>query len=198
MLAWLEHLDHRLFFFLNQGFDTWWLDQCMWLVSVLTNGGWLVLATAVGLWLRDRQALKRHLLWMIAALLLGASMVQTIKHVYARPRPLKEFAERVKAGDVQINVVGRPLRYHSFPSGHAQAAASILTYLALLYPQHVLWWYLGIALAALSRVYVGVHFPSDVLTGVLLGSLSAVAVWRLRLLLQRQGVRRRADTGTEV
>jgi undecaprenyl-diphosphatase len=189
MLAWLEHLDHRLFFLLNQGFDAWWLDQCMWLVSVLTNGGGLVPATAIGLWVKDRRALKRHLLWMIAALLLGASMVQTIKHVYSRPRPLAEFAASLADGEVQINVVGRPLRHHSFPSGHTQAAASVLTYLALLYPQHVFWWYSGIALAALSRVYMGVHFPSDVLAGILLGSFSAVAVWRLRLRIAEGGLR---------
>lgn len=189
MLAWLEHLDHRLFFLLNQGFDSWWLDQCMWLVSVLTNGAGLVPATAIGLWVKDRRALKRHLLWMIAALLLGASMVQAIKHVYSRPRPLTEFAESLADGDVRINVVGRPLRHHSFPSGHTQAAASVLTYLALLYPQYVFWWYSGIALAALSRVYMGVHFPSDVLAGILLGSFSAVAVWRLRLRIADRGLR---------
>ena len=59
---------------------------------------------------------------------------------------------------------------------HAQAAASVLTYLGCLYPRYWFGWGTGILLAAIGRVYVGVHFPSDVIAGAIIGSLSALAV----------------------
>jgi membrane-associated phospholipid phosphatase len=72
------------------------------------------------------------------------------------------------------------LHNRSFPSGHAQAAASVFTYLLCLYPQRWLWWSIGILTAGLARVYLGAHFPSDVLVGMSIGCLSALGALRLQ------------------
>lgn len=88
----------------------------------------------------------------------------------------------------------------SFPSGHAMIAAAVyLTLGALLARTTTRWqlrlYYLGVALlvsglVSFSRVYLGVHYPSDVLAGMAAGALWAlvcdVAAWRL----QREGVER--------
>lgn len=182
MFPFLERLDHQLFFALNQGLSTPWLDHLLWWVSVLGNGTGLVLAAGIGLWLLDRQALKQHYGWLIIAVLMGGMVVQILKYEFARPRPLKEFEALLQAGEVQINIIGRHLSHRSFPSGHAQAAASVFTYLTCLYPRRWYWWGAGLLLIGLSRVYLGVHFPSDVLAGALVGCLTTGGAVRLQRL----------------
>jgi undecaprenyl-diphosphatase len=176
MFTFLEGLDHRLFFAVNNGLSTLELDYVFWMVSVLSSGAGMLIGTAMGLWCFDRHTFKCHFVWIVLALLAGGAIIQVVKYGIGRPRPLSEFALLLQRGEVHINVVGEALRSRSFPSGHAQAAASVCTYLWLLYPRWWMLWSSGLLLAAVSRVYVGVHFPSDVFAGVLLGSLATAAV----------------------
>jgi undecaprenyl-diphosphatase len=180
MLTFLERLDYQLSFALNQGLSTASLDYLLWLVSVLADGFILIAMIGAGLWCVDRQAFKQHYIWLIVAVVVGGLMVQALKYGVARPRPLKEFAAMLQTGAVSITVLGPPLRYRSFPSGHTQAMASVSMYLCYLYPRRWYWWGACLLLVGLSRVYVGVHFPLDVLAGALLGMLSTLGVWQLR------------------
>lgn len=175
----LEHLDHQLFFWVNNGLSTPLLDHLLWVVSVLAHGVALIVMVGVGFWHADRRLLKQHLGWIIVALLCGALITQSIKYLLDRPRPLNEFATLLQAGTVQLNVIGHHLNHRSFPSGHTQAAASVLTYLILLYPRQWYWYGSGLFLVALSRVYLGAHFPSDVLAGAVIGGLCSVFAWRM-------------------
>jgi undecaprenyl-diphosphatase len=176
MLAWLEQLDHQLFFAINNGWSAPVLDYLFWTLSIFGNGTGMVLGALVLLWWFDRDLVKRHWAWLLLAVLMGAAVMQALKYGIGRPRPLSTFALLVETGQAHINVVGRILSQRSFPSGHAQAAASVLTYLGCLYPRYWLGWGTGILLAAIGRVYVGVHFPSDVMAGAIIGSCSALAV----------------------
>jgi undecaprenyl-diphosphatase len=182
MFAFLEGLDHQLFFVVNNGLSTLGLDYLFWMVSGLSSGAGMLLGAAIGLWFFDRQNFKDHFVWIVLALLVGGTIIQAIKYGISRPRPLSEFALLLQTGEVHINVIGQALRSRSFPSGHAQAAASVFTYLWLLYPRRWALWSFGLFLAALSRVYVGVHFPSDVFAGVFVGSLATVAVMQGRFV----------------
>ena len=127
---------------------------------------------------------------------LATLIAQGLKYGIARPRPLSEFAALIQTGELHINVIGDALRARSFPSGHAQAAASVGVYLLCLYPHRWFWWSVGIALAGFARVYAGVHFPFDVLVGTCIGAGIAVGVFALQrrrhqpTSLQRESVRR--------
>lgn len=176
MLAQLEQLDHQLFFAINNGWSAPVLDYLFWTLATFGNGTGMVLGALVLLWWFDRDLVKRHWAWLLLAVFMGAAVMQALKYGIGRPRPLSTFALLVESGQAHINVVGRTLSHRSFPSGHAQAAASVLTYLGCLYPRYWLGWGTGILLAAIGRVYVGVHFPSDVIAGAILGSFSALAV----------------------
>ena len=68
---------------------------------------------------------------------------------------------------------------HSFPSGHAATSFACATVLALAFPRLAAPLYLLAAAIAFSRVYVGVHYPLDVLAGALLGIAVAIALLRL-------------------
>src|SRR5204862_3497955 len=61
---------------------------------------------------------------------------------------------------------------HSFPSGHAATAAAAATMLSALYPRGTPFFVVLAAAIAYSRLYVGVHFPLDVVGGAVIGVAS--------------------------
>jgi undecaprenyl-diphosphatase len=69
----------------------------------------------------------------------------------------------------------------SFPSSHAVNNFAIATMFAWYYRRWRYWFYAWAAVVALSRVFVGVHYPSDVAGGALIGTgvaLAALALWQ--------------------
>ena len=100
-------------------------------------------------------------------------MVTLLKNVIQRPRPFFVLDGIERRGAGPTDVIDR----FSFPSGHASLAFTIATSLSLSYPA---WYvvapsYLWASATALSRVWHGVHYPSDIVVGALLGSGIAVA-----------------------
>jgi undecaprenyl-diphosphatase len=65
----------------------------------------------------------------------------------------------------------------SFPSGHAATSFAAATILSLAWPRLAPVLFLLAAAVAFSRVYVGVHYPLDIVGGVVLGVLVATALW---------------------
>lgn len=102
-------------------------------------------------------------LWITLLLALGITFV--LKYLVARPRPL------VNALQVETD--------YSFPSGHATAVFAPLILIDKLYPKlKWLWLSLGI-LVLFSRIYLGVHYLSDVAAGALIGYITGIIVLRV-------------------
>lgn len=89
-----------------------------------------------------------------------------VKYRAKRLRPFKALPH-------DIHMLVRPLDEWSFPSGHAAGAFVMATVLRHFYPQFGIPFYLGASTIGVSRIYNGVHYPSDVLFGCLLGFASA-------------------------
>jgi undecaprenyl-diphosphatase len=114
----------------------------------------------------------------------GVALGQTMKWAYARPRP-------------ELVPHGAEVYTASFPSGHSMMAAVVyLTLGALLArtqaDRAVKTYVLAIAvivtvLVGTSRVYLGVHWPTDVLAGWALGSVWAMLCWLVMVWLQARG-----------
>lgn len=89
-----------------------------------------------------------------------------IKQVVERKRP--EFS------GMQVELRTHSHSGHSFPSNHAANSAAIATVMVFFFPAAATVWIFLAALIAYSRVYVGVHFPSDVLGGACLGIMTGL------------------------
>lgn len=135
---------------------------------------WLVIAVAV-----SGFSWSRPWLWtrVGVAILLAESSSGALKVAVGRDRP-------PVSRPVPEPLLEAPTTY-SFPSGHATVAFACATVLALAVPR-LRWWLFGLAaLIAWSRVYVGVHYPLDVLAGALLGAGIATALRMLAGALRR-------------
>jgi undecaprenyl-diphosphatase len=118
---------------------------------------WLAIAIVLALLWRRPSLLVAVLFAVGAADLLTAR----IKVVVPRHRPFE-------------HQLGPSERNHTFPSGHTATAFAGATVLSAFAPRYRLAFYALACLVGFSRLYNGVHYPTDVLAGAVLGTLTAL------------------------
>jgi len=192
-MHWLQSLDTALFRFGNSTLGNPCFD---WLMPLLSGQGvpWL-LAVILGVPLAlcfGSLRLRICVLLMVLVVSLGDPLaVGVIKDAVARPRPFVTLPDARHFGVVGAGYL--PLRpdgslppganVHSFPSAHAANWFALAT-VAFLFYRRSAWFLFPLATAvAFSRVYNGVHYPSDVAAGAALGAGYALALaWLLQWL----------------
>lgn len=146
-----------------------WLDGIFVALSGIGVQGaiFLIIAAISALYWRRPAIFIYVLLGGLAADLLSYAL----RYAIGRERPPLQFPDPVPL----VRLPGTP----SFPSGHAAAAFACATLLAWLTPLPKVPLFVLAALIAFSRVYVGVHYPLDVIGGAVLGVATATALRRL-------------------
>lgn len=166
----LQALDEGLFWLINSRLKAAPLDVFFRYITDAANYTWpLILGAAALLVLGRKKGLAVVFLAALALALdewIGGKLLKTL---IARERPCQVLTE--------FNAIIGCSKSHSFPSGHAANSFSIAFVMIKFYG-----WYSAPVLAmagliAYSRVYAGVHYPSDVAAGALLGSLIALALY---------------------
>jgi undecaprenyl-diphosphatase len=166
--------DAAVFRAINLGLAARWLDVIMLGVTTLGTG-WVQmaigLAVVIAAAVKHRDDLQRMGYAALAAYAGAGLLSEVIKRIADRPRPLRLLFD--------ARVVGDPRWTHSFPSGHT-AVAFAAAFVWGAYLPRARWALYGLAtLVAFSRVYLGVHFPLDVVYGAFLGALIGLGSARL-------------------
>lgn len=166
-MQWVQAADEQLLHWVAE-LRTPVLNTFMAAYTSLGNAGILFIVISV-LLLMFRKT-RRSGMTALAGMGLGLLITNlTVKPLIARPRPwvvMKGFETLVRSSDM-----------NSFPSGHTCAAFAFAAALCCALPWK---WGKAAAIAAacimgFSRLYVGVHFPTDVLAGALIGILCGLA-----------------------
>jgi undecaprenyl-diphosphatase len=161
-----------------------WFEEMMRDFTAIGGTGVLVLMVLAVAGFLTLTGKGHAALAIIVAVSGGTLLSQTMKWVYARPRP-------------ELVPHGAEVYTASFPSGHAMMSAIVFLTLGAMLArtqssQAVKAYIISVAifltvLVGTSRVYLGVHWPTDVLAGWALGALWAIASWLAMLWLQARG-----------
>ncbi len=160
--------ERDLFFMLN-GSDSPFLDRFMWLYS--GKAVWLPLAAFILIVLLYKKKWRESILILLAIVLVVTFCDQFASHVckpiFTRFRPTHhpDFMDQVKT------VFDYRGGKYGFISSHAANAFGFATFMSLLFRYRLFTWtiFLWAALTAYTRVYLGVHFISDIVPGAIAG-----------------------------
>ncbi len=171
-------MDILIFQFINNFASKWWLLD--WLGIFLANyAPYFLVLLAIYFLFKEKSRVKRIYFFSLAVLSVILSrgiITELIRFFYNHQRPFEVLP-------IQTLINQDP--GGSLPSGHAAAFFALFLVLYYFTKQNnwslkPIWWSLEIVLAmGIARIFVGVHWPSDIIAGALIGLLSAFIVKKI-------------------
>ncbi|HUO58482.1 MAG TPA: phosphatase PAP2 family protein [bacterium] len=190
MVSFLYSLDVSLFRWINGGWSCLPLDAFFAFITDIHHY-WILIGLLLVYWLWKGGTEGR---WLVLGLVVAVALSdQTASHV------IKGLAQRVRPCNVLEGVltpIGKSGAF-SFPSSHAANMGSSMLLLSLAFKRWTPLFILVALLVGLSRIYLGLHYPSDVLGGYALGALIGYGVWlgvgKLKTKFHRQDAKKNAE-----
>jgi len=176
MFEQLKEWDRELFIYLNglgiERLDSFW-------IFITQEENWiplyLIFIILIFLAYKKKQAFI-VLIGFLCSFLVTFGITRFIKASVARVRP-----NNVESLQEVIRILQEPT-YYSFVSGHTSTSIAITTFMVLILRHRYKWvylFYLWPILFATSRVYVGVHYPSDLAAGAFVGVIIAIIIYKI-------------------
>ena len=164
----LSGADVQVFYFFNKTCRSPFLDEALQYLTQLSSAKVLFLAAVIML-LVNKRNIRAFGILLLAGITLSYYSSHILKDFFMRARPFMDMTDAAAV----ISAGG-----YSFPSGHATSAFMAAFILSSCFRKWLLFFGLAV-LASLSRVYLGVHYPSDILAGAVLGTLIGYLLVRI-------------------
>lgn len=171
MFEWITEIDHGVLLFIQEYLRFDWLTPFVKFISSLGNAGFFWILLSVG-FLCFKKTRKAGFLSLLSLLLCFLVTNVALKNIIARMRPYHRYE------DILLLIV-HPGDF-SFPSGHSASAFAAAGILFHYIDQRAGIGLLILASAiALSRLYLGVHYPTDVFAGICVGLMCSFVIYAL-------------------
>lgn len=159
--------EERSFFFFNKKMRSHILDLIMPKITHM-GGATFTISLLAMLLIFSGDLVQSWSVQAFIALSTSHIIVHFVKKTWVRQRPYNHYKN--------VNLATNPLKDYSFPSGHTTAAFSIACTFCINMPILTLILLPIAIMIGLSRMYIGLHYPTDVLIGAMLGIVSAILV----------------------
>ena len=173
-------INDDLFYLINNGLSNPFLDVVMPIISDLGSFEFLAIFCVVIIVisskrLLNRQDIKKFAILAFASLLLSGLIVFVIKIAIQEPRPYLLLSH--------VKLLSATTDPNAFPSGHTSSICSIVFLIVFESKKRLSGRNLALIIFAFiigfSRIYIGLHFPFDVLVGAVIGIIGAFIVYKL-------------------
>jgi undecaprenyl-diphosphatase len=165
-MSYLLSIDNSVLNLLSSGIKNRVFDRIMPIITNSNNHGEIWMAISIILIINKNTAVRRVGISMIIAVAVGYLLGDMIiKNITCRTRPISELYNFKF-------LISLPKSY-SFPSGHTTSSFAAFGVCWFMKAKYKYWVLLLSVLIAFSRLYLHVHYPSDVLGGIILGLTSA-------------------------
>jgi len=160
MILLIQRFDSSILLYIKDNMHGHIMDKLMITLTHLGNGGmiWIIISVVLVISKKYRKIGFMAIAALILSTILGEGV---LKHVVKRIRP--------SANIPAVNLlIAKPLSY-SFPSGHTTSSFAVAGILAKYFKAYALEFFSLASLIAFSRLYLYVHYPTDVLAGIVIG-----------------------------
>ena len=182
-MAWIQQIDLSILLFIQEHLRFAWMNGFWGFITHFGDGGifWILLAFILMI---PKKTRKTGIV-AVCSLLLGALITNvTLKPLVDRVRPYDYSDAIIPLGRIPVEA--------SFPSGHTSASfACALIYVRMLPKKYGIPLVVLATLIALSRLYLCVHFPTDVIGGFLVALFSSTVVYAVYQWLEQKKQRTR-------
>lgn len=160
MIEVINTFDKEVIMFIQNNLHSNFMDNIMVLITSMGDAGliWILMGISLAISKKYRKVGFMVLGALILGLILGEGI---LKNIIQRDRPFIDLEG--------INMIIKAPTSYSFPSGHTTSSFAAAGVIAMNFKNKSIYVFTLAILIALSRLYLGVHYPTDIIAGIILG-----------------------------